>query len=220
MVWILTIVVVLLLLPYLLVLAYLPASVHPVSTLMLAERLAGRTYERRWVEFEAIAPVAVQSVLMSEDGRYCAHNGIDWPALNLVLDEALEGEATRGASTIPMQTVKNLFLTSHRSVIRKALEIPLALFADAVWSKKRMMELYLNSAEWAPGVFGIEMAAESYFGVSAGQLSRQQAALLAVTLPNPHRRNPASPSSGLRRLAQTIETRARQSGAYIKCLYD
>jgi monofunctional biosynthetic peptidoglycan transglycosylase len=206
--------------PYLLILIYASPQVRPVSTLMLAETASGRAYERQWVDFDAIAPVLVQSVMMSEDGQYCAHSGVDWEALNLVIDDALEGEATRGASTIPMQTAKNLFLPSVRSVLRKALEIPLALWMDMVWSKRRLMEIYLNIAEWAPGIYGVEAAAQAYFGVSATDLSARQAALLAVTLPNPIKRNAANPSKGMRRLAGIIEDRARQSGAYIKCLYD
>nr|WP_245415415.1 transglycosylase domain-containing protein [Hoeflea marina] len=209
-----------LVLPYLLVLAYASSVVHPVSTLMLVDAAVGRSYERSWVAFDDIAPVLVQSVMMSEDGQYCAHGGVDWNALNLVIDDALEGEATRGASTIPMQVAKNLFLPAVRSVIRKGLEIPLALWADLVWSKKRTMEIYLNIAEWAPGVFGIEAAAQTYFGVPAADLSGRQSALLAVTLPNPHARNAAKPSRGMTRMARTIEKRAAQSGAYIKCLYD
>ncbi|WP_420408006.1 monofunctional biosynthetic peptidoglycan transglycosylase [Hoeflea sp.] len=218
--WSLAIIVAALALPYLLIPLYAWQQVRPISTLMLAETFAGRSYDRQWVEFDRIAPVLVQSVMMSEDGQYCAHSGIDWEALNLVIDEALEGEATRGASTIPMQTAKNLFLVPSRSVVRKALEIPLAMWMDRMWTKRRLMEIYLNIAEWAPGVYGIEAASQTYFGVSADKLSSSQAALLAVTLPNPIERNAANPSSGMRRLAGVIENRARQSGAYIKCLYD
>lgn len=207
-------------LPYLLVLAYAPSIVHPVSTLMLVDAVTGRSFERKWVAFDDIAPILVQSVMMSEDGQYCAHGGVDWGALNTVIDDALDGGATRGASTIPMQVAKNLFLPAVRSVIRKALEIPLAMWSDLIWSKQRTMEIYLNIAEWAPGVFGIEAAAQTYFGVPAAKLSRRQSALLAVTLPNPHERNAANPSRGMSRLARTIEERAAQSGAYIKCLYD
>lgn len=214
------VVVVLLVLPYLLVLLYAPSFVRPVSTLMLMELASGRSYERQWVAFEDINPVLVQSVMMSEDGQYCTHSGVDWAALNVVIEDALGGEATRGASTIPMQVAKNLFLFSHRSFVRKALEIPIALWSDLVWSKRRTMEIYLNIAEWAPGVFGIEAAAQTYFGIPASKLSRRQAALLAVTLPNPIKRNPAQPSRGLSQLARKIEGRAHQSGAYVKCLYE
>jgi len=207
-------------LPYLLIPLYAMPQIRPVSTLMLGEMLSGRAYERQWVGFDSVAPVLVQSVMMSEDGQYCAHSGIDWKELNLVIDDALEGEATRGASTIPMQTAKNLFLPSTRSVVRKALEIPLAMWMDVLWTKRRTMEIYLNIAEWAPGVYGVEAAAQAYFGVPAADLSARQSALMAVTLPNPIKRNAANPSRGMTRLAGVIEKRAAQSGAYIKCLYD
>jgi monofunctional glycosyltransferase len=210
----------LLALPYLLVLLYRAEFVRPVSTLMLYDLARGSGYERQWTRFDDIAPVLVQSVMMSEDGQFCAHNGVDWSALNAIIDGALEGEATRGASTIPMQAAKNLYLWPGRSFVRKALEIPIAVAADTWWPKRRMMEIYLNVAEWAPGVYGIGAAAQHHFGVSAAQLSPRQAALLAVTLPNPHRRTPAQPSAGLQRLASTIEARASRSGAYIGCLYN
>lgn len=213
------IIIFLLVLPYGLVLLYADSSVHPVSTLMLADRIAGRSFQRDWVAFEDIDPVLVQSVMMSEDGRFCSHEGVDWEALNMVIDDTIDGETNRGASTIPMQTVKNLFLWPSHSYIRKALEIPLALFADAVWSKRRIMEIYLNIAEWAPGIYGIGAASQFLYGTTADKLTARQAALLAVTLPNPDARNPSSPSPMLRRLAGTIEARARRSGAYIKCLY-
>lgn len=218
--WGFTIMILVLCLPYLLIPLYALPQIQPISTLMLGETLTGRAYDRQWADFDAIAPVLVQSVMMSEDGQYCAHDGIDWEALNLVIDDALDGEATRGASTIPMQTAKNLFLSSSRSVVRKALEIPLAMWMDIVWSKKRLMEIYLNVAEWGPGIYGIEAASQAYFGTTAAKLSARQAALLAVTLPNPIKRNAANPSRGMTRLAGIIEKRASQSGAYIKCLYD
>ncbi len=205
--------------PFALILLYRWESVHPVSTLMLAGYVSGQPVDRTWVEFDNIAPVLVQSVMMSEDGQFCAHDGIDWEALNTVIDGALEGEETRGASTIPMQTAKNLFLWQSRSFIRKGLEIPLAMTSDYLWDKRRLMEIYLNVAEWAPGVYGIEAAARHHFGIPAAQLGGRQAALLAVTLPNPHLRDPANPSNGLARLAGSIEARAAQSGAYITCLY-
>lgn len=187
---------------------------------MLGELVTGRSYEREWVELEDVAPVMVQSVIMSEDGQFCAHSGVDWDAISIIVEETLEnGSPSRGASTISMQVSKNLFLTSWRSPVRKMLEIPLALFSDAVWGKSRMMELYLNSAEWGHGIYGIEAAAQTYFGRSADKLTRKQASLLTVALPNPILRNPAKPSKGLRRLASRIETRSKQSGAYIKCIY-
>src|SRR5262245_36912778 len=155
---------------------------------------------------------------MSEDGQLCGHNVIDWVQMNSVIDDAMAGEPTRGASTIPMQTVKNLYLWHGRSFVRKALEAPLALYFDGIMPKKRIMEIYLNIAEWGPGIYGVEAAAQHHFGRSAKQLSRRQAALLAVTLPNPGERNPAKPGPGMRRLASVIERRAAQSGDYVQCV--
>lgn len=208
-----------LVLPYGLVFVYASRSVHPVSTLMIADMLTGARYKRDWIPFEDIAPVLVESVMMSEDGRFCEHDGVDWQALDLVIGNTLSGDTNRGASTIPMQTVKNLFLWPSHSYIRKGLEIPLALYTDAILSKKRIMELYLNVAEWSPGIYGVGAAAEFLYGTTPGKLTARQAALLAVTLPNPDDRNPSAPSRELKKLARTIEARARRSGAYIKCLY-
>ncbi len=187
---------------------------------MLRDVVLLHGYNRQWVKLDDIAPALAQSVLMSEDGKYCFHDGVDWSQLNKVIDGALEGERTRGASTIPMQTVKNLFLWSSRSYVRKGLEVPLAMLADAVWSKRRLLEIYLNIAEWAPGIYGIEAASQHYYGIPAAKLSRRRAAYLAVTLPNPNVRNPTKPSNGMVRLARIVERRAHQSGAYIKCLDD
>ena len=207
-------------LPYVLILLYTVEFVRPVSTLMLSDLVLLRGYDRQWVEFDAISPNLVQAVMMSEDGQYCRHAGVDWGEMRAVVNEALAGEQTRGASTIPMQTAKNLFLWNGRSFLRKVMELPLAVAADFVWSKRRLMEIYLNIAEWGPGIYGIEAAAQHHFGVSAAKLSRRQAALLAVSLPNPFERNAGKPGRGLQQLARLIERRASRSGEYIKCLYD
>jgi monofunctional biosynthetic peptidoglycan transglycosylase len=204
--------------PVVLTFLYLAPIVHPISTLMLRDLVTFEGYRREWVPLEEIAPVLVHSVIMSEDGQFCSHDGIDWAALNAVIDVALSGEPTRGASTIPMQTVKNLFLWQGRSFVRKALEAPLALGFDLVVPKRRIMEIYLNIVEWAPGVYGAEAAAQHHFGRSAKELTRRQAALLAVTLPNPHVRNPAKPTPGLNRLASIIERRAQQAGSHVRCV--
>ncbi|MEP0941652.1 MAG: monofunctional biosynthetic peptidoglycan transglycosylase [Rhizobiaceae bacterium] len=216
--WFFVFLVLVALTPFVLMLAYAPSTVHPVSTLMITKWLSGAPAKRQWVALEDISPFVYQSVVSSEDGQFCAHNGVDWNAIDLVVDDLIEGERPRGASTIPMQTVKNLFLWNSRSYVRKALELPLALAADWAWSKRRMMEIYLNIAEWGPGIFGIEAAARHHFRKSAKKLTRRQAALLAVSLPNPILRNPRKPSRGLLRLARLVEKRARQSGAYVKCL--
>jgi monofunctional biosynthetic peptidoglycan transglycosylase len=210
----------LLLLPYVLIFVYLLPFIHPVSTLMLRDLLLLRGYDRQWVSLDDIAPVLVQSVMMSEDGQYCFHGGVDWGEMRVLVEDTLKGETTRGGSTIPMQTAKNLFLWNSRSFVRKALELPLAVATDFVWSKRRLMEIYLNIAEWGPGVYGIEAAARYHFKVPAAKLTRRQAALLAVSLPNPIDRNASKPGRGLRSLAAVIERRARGSGDYVRCLYD
>jgi monofunctional biosynthetic peptidoglycan transglycosylase len=210
----LRVILILVLIPVVLVPVY--AYVSPVSTLMIYQRLTGGTVERTWVPLDAIAPSLAASVLMSEDGKFCSHHGVDWDELALVLER--NDERPRGASTIAMQTVKNLFLWPSRSYLRKAVEMPLALYADAVWGKRRMMEVYLNVVEWGPGVFGAEAAAQHYFGREAGQLTASQSALLAATLPNPTARDPGQPTRNLNAIASRIAGRARASGAYIGCL--
>jgi len=210
----------LVILPYVLIVLYLLPFVPPASTLMLRDLVLLRGYDRQWVSLDDISPVLVQSVMMSEDGQYCFHGGVDWGEMRMLLEDTLSGQATRGGSTIPMQTVKNLFLWNSRSFVRKAMELPLAVTADFVWSKRRLMEIYLNIAEWGPGIYGIEAAARHYFKVPASKLTSRQAALLAVSLPNPFDRNAGKPGRGLRRLAGLIERRARGSGDYIRCIYD
>jgi monofunctional biosynthetic peptidoglycan transglycosylase len=205
--------------PYVLILLYTPAFVHPISTLMLADIALLKGYDRRWVSLDDISPNLVRSVMMSEDGQFCRHGGVDWGEMKAVVEDALQGETTRGASTIPMQTAKNLFLANGRSFIRKGLELPLAITADLAWSKRRLMEIYLNIAEWGPGIYGAEAAARYHFGVSAADLSRKQAALLAAALPNPIERVAGKPGRGLQRIASVVERRARNSGDYITCIY-
>ncbi|WP_188720039.1 biosynthetic peptidoglycan transglycosylase [Nitratireductor aestuarii] len=206
------------LVPLLLTLVYRPGFVHPVSTLMLADLVTFKGYDRRWVPLEEMGQVGPVSIMMSEDAKFCAHGGVDWGEMRAVVNDFMDGENPRGASTISMQTVKNLFLTNGRSFFRKAVEVPLALYFDAVMPKRRVMEIYLNIAEWGPGIYGLEAASQHYFGRPARDLTRKQAALLAVTLPNPLVRNPAKPSAQLSRLANRIERRARASGAYIGCI--
>jgi monofunctional biosynthetic peptidoglycan transglycosylase len=185
---------------------------------MVKDYVLLRDVDRQWVSIEDVAPVLVNSVMMAEDGQFCSHGGVDWHQLSLVLDDAGEGGPSRGASTITMQTVKNLFLWNGRSYVRKGLEFPLALVADAVLSKKRIMEIYLNIAEWGPGIYGIEAAAQHYFNRPASRLTAQQAALLAVTLPNPALRNPAKPTRNMQRISRIVAGRASRAGPYVTCV--
>ena len=205
--------------PVVLTLLYFPSFIHPISTLMLKDLVTFQGYDRQWVSIDDVAPVLRRSVIMSEDGQFCRHYGIDLGELRLVIDDALAGEMTRGASTITMQTVKNLYLW-HRPLgtLRKVIELPYAVYFDLVLPKRRILEIYLNIAEWAPGVYGIEAGAQHHFGIPASKLSARQAALMAVTLPNPAERDPAKPSAGLKRLANTIQRRAAQSGGYVSCV--
>jgi monofunctional biosynthetic peptidoglycan transglycosylase len=190
----------------------------PASSLMIGRWLSGQGVARDWVPLEEISPHLPISVLMSEDGRYCTHSGVDWGALREQLGQTMRGEEARGASTIAMQTAKNLFLWSGRSYVRKAYEVPLALWLNLVLSKRRLMEIYLNIAEWGPGVFGAQAAARHHFGKPAADLSRVQAARLAAALPNPHVFDAGDPGPRTRRIAGVIERRARAAGAYIGCL--
>jgi monofunctional biosynthetic peptidoglycan transglycosylase len=197
-------------------LALVYSALTPPSTLMLGRWLTLRPVDRQAVSLDAISPYLVQAVVASEDQRYCLHGGVDWNALRDVVDD--EEGPSRGASTIPMQTVKNVFLWPGRSVIRKALEIPLTLVADTLWGKPRTMEIYLNIAEWGEGVFGAEAAAQRWFGKPARTLTRGEAALLAAVLPNPILRNPALPSRGVRAQAARIQTRMNGVTGLMGCL--
>jgi len=203
------IVLILLALPYLLVPFY--RTGHPVSTLMLARWATGRSVTRDWLDLKSISPFLPLTVMGSEDSRFCSHRGIDWDALQDAIDDAEEGEAARGGSTITQQTAKNLFLWPGRSVVRKALEAPLALWIDLVLPKQRVLEIYLNIAEWGPnGRFGADAGAQFAFGHSAATLSPQEAALMAAILPNPITRSARLPGPGVRRIAAKYVVRARQ----------
>lgn len=205
-------------LPVALVPVYAIPIVHPVSTLMLADWLRFRPVSRQWVALKDISPVLVRTVMLSEDGQYCSHGGVDWRELNGVIDDALDGAETRGASTIPMQTAKNLFLWTSRSFVRKGLEVPLALYTDLILSKPRLMEIYLNVAEFGQGIYGVEAASWHYFGKPAFALTSREAGLLAKTLPAPTKRNPGKPSRQLSQMASRIETRARNAGGFSSCI--
>lgn len=190
----------------------------PVSTLMVAEALSGGRVTRDFVPLRQISPQLVRAVLVAEDGRFCRHHGIDWKAMHGAVRQATrDADGAPGASTITMQTVKNLFLWGGRSYARKTLELPLALLLDAIWPKRLILQSYLNIAEFGPGIFGVEAAARHYFGVSAAALNARQAALLAATLPNPKRRDPRQPSGYHQRYASSIESRMGQ-GLQTRCL--
>lgn len=186
----------------------------PISTLMMARVLTGRQVEREYVALKRISPNLVRAVIAGEDGRFCEHRGVDWVAMRNVVAEAVDDDGVSGGgSTITMQTTKNLFLWMRFSYLRKPIEMPLAMVLDALWSKRRLMERYLNVAEFGRGVFGAEAAARHYFNTSANTLSVRQAALLAALLPSPIRRNAAKPTAFVSRYASSIERRMNQIDA-------
>ena len=207
----LLILLVVLLLPYLVTPFY--RAGHPVSTLMAWRWLKGAPVSRQWIDFKAMSPSLPRSVVGSEDAKFCSHRGVDWDALREAIDDAEDGEVSGGGSTITQQVAKNLFLWPGRSVVRKALELPLALWIDLVLPKQRMLEIYLNIAELGPsGQFGAEAGSNYAFGHSAATLSPREAALLAAILPNPVRRSARNPGPGVRRLAGTYMARAQCRG--------
>ena len=153
-----------------------------------------------WVDMDDIAPVMARSVVAAEDANFCTHWGFDMVAIR----DAIEDGGTRGASTLSQQTVKNLYLWHGRNYTRKAMEALLTPALEAFWPKERIVEVYLNIAEFDAGVFGVEAAARHYFGVSASDLTAVQAARLAAILPNPKDRSAANPSDFVRRRAASI----------------
>ena len=212
---ILLVLLVALLVPY--VLAPFYRVGHPVSALMAWRWLKGAPVSRQWIDLDEMSPYLPRSIVGAEDAKFCGHHGVDWGALREVVDDAEDGEVTRGGSTITQQVAKNLFLWPGRSVVRKALELPLALWIDAVLPKPRILEIYLNIAELGPsGQFGAEAGSAYAFGHSAATLSPREAALLAAILPNPVKRSARNPGPGVRRLAGTYIVRA-QANALQRC---
>jgi monofunctional glycosyltransferase len=207
----------LLLLPYAITPFY--AFVEPVSTMILWRHMTGVPVVRTYVPLTHISPNLMRAVIVAEDGRFCTHNGVDLAEIRDAIKEADDLDDVRGGSTITQQVAKNLFLWPGRSYLRKALEFPLALWIDLILSKRRILEIYLNIAEWGPsGQFGAEAGSRRAFGKSAADLSHYQAALLAAVLPNPHRRNARRPGPGLRRLAGLYVGRAGRAPAVAACV--
>jgi monofunctional biosynthetic peptidoglycan transglycosylase len=218
-IFVLAFVLVLVLLPY--AIAPLYRFIDPVSTPMLWRRATGARVERIVAPLNRIAPALPLAVIVAEDGSFCHNHGIDLGAMREVLERSDDIGEARGASTITQQTAKNLFLWQGRSFVRKALEIPLALWLNLVLPKARILEIYLNIAEWGPnGEFGAEAAARYAFAKSAHDLTASQAAELAALLPNPIRRSARNPSGLVRRLASLYERRAAEYGTLDACVRD
>jgi monofunctional biosynthetic peptidoglycan transglycosylase len=173
--------------------------VNPPVTLVQTQRRVEAWWSRRpyvkrqqWVPLARISTELQHAVIAAEDGRFYQHNGIDWKEVQKVVDENLDnGKTSRGGSTITQQLIKNLFFTTSRSYVRKAIEFALVPVAEGVLSKHRILELYLNVIEWGPGVYGAEAACRTWYGVAAARVDRDQAARLAAVIPSPLRRKPA-----------------------------
>lgn len=179
----------------------------PITAVQAVTMLKGGKVRQHWVPLERMSPNLPLAVIASEDGRFCLHYGVDWAAVREAVNEGGGWAGFRGASTIPMQTAKNLYLWNSRSYVRKFAEVPLAYVMTFLWPKKRMIEVYLNVAQFGPGIYGAEAASRRYFGKSAAQLTRREAVLLAVALPNPGYRNPARPSPRMLRIARAVDLR-------------
>jgi monofunctional biosynthetic peptidoglycan transglycosylase len=181
----------------------------PVTAVMLQQPGAFGDIHYSWVDRDRIAVAAARAVIAAEDQSFTTHNGLDFGSIDQAIDDYRSGDGLRGASTITQQVAKNLFLWPGRSFVRKGLEAYFALLLEACWSKQRILEVYLNIAEFAPGVFGVEAAAEQMFGTGASLLSSAQAALLAGVLPNPQRLHADDPSAYLRGRQAWILTQMR-----------
>lgn len=172
----------------------------PTTAYMISEgrRLGG--VDHQWVSMEDIAPVMARSVVAAEDANFCNHWGFDLPAIKLAIEEG----SSRGASTLSQQTVKNVYLWHGRSWFRKAMEALMTPLVEAIWSKRRILEVYLNIAEFDEGVFGVEAAARHYFKVSPGNLTPTQSARLAAVLPSPKKRSASAPTRYVRKRAAQV----------------
>jgi monofunctional biosynthetic peptidoglycan transglycosylase len=190
--------------PIILLYRFVPPPVTPLILIRAAEIGAVR---REWVDLARIAPALPRAVIAAEDARFCGHRGFDWVEIDKAYEAYREGERLRGASTISQQVARNLFLWPGGGVIRKGAEAYITVLIEALLSKQRILEIYLNVAEWGPGVFGAEVAAQTHFRRHAAQLTPREAALLAAVLPNPREWRPEHPTAYLNERAETILAR-------------
>lgn len=201
--------------------------VNPIGTVLMVERKveswqSSQTIHirRDWVDWNEISDYLKLAVIASEDQNFPSHHGFDFDAIQQALQHNAQGKSLRGASTISQQVAKNIFLWSGRSWLRKGLEVWFTLWLELLWSKERILEIYLNSAEWGNGIFGAEEAAQYYFNVPAKNLTKEQASLLAAVLPNPRGWNPSKPTAYIRSRATAIRQQMDNLGgvAFLKKL--
>ena len=177
----------------------------PLTFLMVTRSLEGEGLSYRWRGLDDISPRLVEAVIASEDSTFCAHHGFDMKAIEKALKANERGGRIRGGSTISQQTAKNVYLWSGRDWVRKGLEAGYTVLIETVWGKRRIMEVYLNVAEWGPGVYGAEAASRHWFDKSAADLTPREAARLAAILPSPRRYNAGSPGPYVRRRAARVQ---------------
>ncbi len=182
----------------------------PLTPLMVIRLAQGYGLHRDWRDLEVISPLLRRSVIASEDARFCTHHGFDTAAIDHAIDRYEEGGRVLGASTISMQTMKNVFLWPGRNFLRKGIEAYLTVLEETLWPKRRILEVYLNVIELGPGLYGAETAARHYFGKPAAALNAREAALLTAILPAPLRWSPVHPSAYVLRRAAIIRARAEQ----------
>ena len=180
----------------------------PLTYLMVERTFQGRGFDRHWRDLEQISPRLVRAVIAAEDAKFCEHNGFDFEAMKKAMAHNARSKKVRGGSTISQQTAKNVFLWQGRSYVRKGLEAYFTVLIEAGWGKRRIMEVYLNSIEWGPGVYGVEAAARKNFGVGADKLSAAQAARLAAILPSPLKWKAAKPGPYVKRRSGRITAAA------------
>jgi monofunctional biosynthetic peptidoglycan transglycosylase len=190
----------------------------PFSALMVQRRVQSWSSEKpytarhQWVPLEDIAPCMGVAVIAGEDQNFPEHFGFDWKAIEKAVEHNEKSRRKRGASTVSMQTAKNLFLWETRSWVRKGFEVYFTLLIESTWSKKRILEVYLNIVEFGDGIFGVEAASRAFFGKPAKRLSASEAALLAAVLPNPHKFRANAPSEYVRGRQEWILGQMRQLG--------
>ncbi len=190
----------------------------PATPLMLMRLVQGEALHYQPVPLARISPHLIAAVIASEDNLFCRHMGFDVGALRSEVDNWMDGERPRGASTISMQTAKNILLWPGRDLVRKALEAWFTPQLELLWNKRRIIEVYLNIAEMGPGVYGAEAASQRYFGKPASALGRREAALLAAVLPNPRHWSAAEPSLFVQQRAGRIVRRMDRLGPLLECV--
>lgn len=189
----------------------------PITPLMVIRLFQGETLKKTWTPITRISPHLIRSVVGLEDSRFCAHGGIDWDAVSEAVNDHLQGEKLRGASTISMQTAKNLFLWPDSTFLRKALEAPMTYMIEAILGKRRILEIYLNVVEMGPGIYGAEAAARTYYRRPAKALTPWQAGTIAAILPAPRKWSPVRPTDFIAARARTAMARAKVLRGALRC---